>query len=93
MIIFKGTVTVSNTETAGAAVNNTNKTVIFKNCAPFINCITEIYNTQADKFQDIDIVMLMYNTIEMNQLKTIITILLIFLLITIKVFHSNLNGK
>ena len=30
---------------AGAAANNTNKKVIFKNCAPFTNCISEIYNT------------------------------------------------
>ena len=26
---------------AGAAVNNTNKKVIFKNCAPFTDCITK----------------------------------------------------
>ena len=28
-----------------AAVNNTNKKVIFKNCAPFTNCISEMNNT------------------------------------------------
>ena len=33
---------------AGAAVNNTNKKVIFQKCAPFTDCITEIYNTQID---------------------------------------------
>ena len=37
---------------AGAAVNNTNKKVIFKNYAPFTNFITEIYNTQVDEAQD-----------------------------------------
>ena len=44
-ILVKGTITVPKTTAAGAAVNNTNKEVIFKNCAPFTNCITEINNT------------------------------------------------
>ena len=44
-ILVKGTITVANTSTAGAAANNTNKKVIFKNCAPFTNCISEINNT------------------------------------------------
>ena len=35
-----------------------------KNCAPFINCISEIDNTQIDNTKDIDIVMPMYNLIE-----------------------------
>ena len=30
---------------AGAAVNDINKKVIFKNCASFSDCITEINNT------------------------------------------------
>ena len=63
-ILLKGTITVNNTAAAGAAANNTNKKVIFKNCAPFTNCISEINNTQIDNAKDIDIVMLMYNLIE-----------------------------
>ena len=63
-IIVKGTITVNDTANAGAAANNTNKKVIFKNCAPFTNCISEINNTQADNAKDIDIVMPMYNLIE-----------------------------
>ena len=63
-ILVKGTISVNNTATAGAAVNNTNKKVIFKNCAPFTNCINEINNTQIDNAKDIDIVMPMYNLIE-----------------------------
>ena len=59
-ILVKGTVSINNTAAAGAAANNTNKKVIFKNCAPFTNCISEINNTQID----IDIVMPMYNLIE-----------------------------
>ena len=62
-ILVKGTITVNNTETA-AASNNRNKKVIFKNCAPFTNCISEINNTQVDNAKDIDIVMSMYNLIE-----------------------------
>ena len=62
-ILVKGTITVSNTGTA-AAPNNKNKKVIFENCAPFINCISEINNTQLDNAEDIDIVMPMYNLIE-----------------------------
>ena len=45
-ILVKGTITVNDTSAAGAAQNNTRKNVIFKNCAPFTNCISEINNTQ-----------------------------------------------
>ena len=58
-ILVKG-----NTAAADAAVNNTNKTVIFKNCAPCTNCISKINNMQIDNAKDIDIVMPMYNLIE-----------------------------
>ena len=44
-IVVKGTITVNNTAAADADANNTNKKVIFKNCAPFTNCISEINNT------------------------------------------------
>ena len=40
------------------------KEIAFKNCAPFISCISEINNTQVDNAKDIDIVMPMYNLIE-----------------------------
>ena len=63
-ILVKGTITVNNTAAQGAAANNTNKKVIFKNCAPFTNCISELNNTQIDNAKDIDIVMPMYNLIE-----------------------------
>ena len=62
-ILVKGTISVNNTAAQGAAANNTNK-VIFKNCTPFTNCISEINNTQIDSAKDIDIVMPMYNLIE-----------------------------
>ena len=63
-ILVRGTISVNNTAADGAAANNTNKKVIFKNCAPFTNCISEINNTQIDNAKDIDIVMRMYNLME-----------------------------
>ena len=59
----KGTITVPHISAQGAAPNNRNK-VIFKNCAPFINCINEINDTQVDNAHDIDVVMLMYNLLK-----------------------------
>ena len=47
-ILVKGTISVNNTATVGAAVNNTNKKVIFKTCAAFTNCINKINNIQVD---------------------------------------------
>ena len=63
-ILVKGNMSVNNTVGAGAAANNTNKKVIFKNCSPFTNCISKINNTQIDNAEYIDIVMPMYNLIE-----------------------------
>ena len=63
-ILVKGTISVNNTAAAGAAANNDDKKIIFKNCAPFTNCISEINNTQTDNAKDIDIAMPMYNLIE-----------------------------
>ena len=63
-IRVKGTITVSNTAAAGAAVNNTNKKVKFKNFVPFTDCITKINNAQVDYAQKIDVVMSVYNLIE-----------------------------
>ena len=53
-ILVKGTIIVNNTGT-DTAPNNRNNKVIFKNCAPFTNCISEISNTQIDNAKDIDI--------------------------------------
>ena len=63
-ISVKGTITVNNTAGADADANNTNKKVIFKNCAPFTTCISQINNTEVDNVKDIDIVMPLYNLIE-----------------------------
>ena len=63
-ILVKGNISVNNTAAAASAVNNTNKKLIFKNCAPFINWISKINNTQIDSAEYIDIVIPMYNLIE-----------------------------
>ena len=52
-VLVKGTITVPNTAAAGVAVNNANKNLIFKNCPPFTDCITEINNAQVDDAQNL----------------------------------------
>ena len=65
-IIVKGTITINETGADAAArqADERDKGVSFKNCAPLINCISEINNTQIDNAKNIDIVMPMYNLIE-----------------------------
>ena len=63
-ILVKRTITVSNMAAAGTLVNNTNKKLIFKNCPPSTDCITEINNKQVDDVQKIDVVTPMYSLIE-----------------------------
>ena len=58
-----GNITVNNTAAGGAAADNTNKTVRFKNCAPS-SCISKINNAQIDNAEYIDTVMPIYNLIE-----------------------------
>ena len=61
-----------NTAVAGSAANNNDKKIIFKNCAPFTDCICEISHTQVDNVKDINVAMPMYYPIEHsdNYLKT-----------------------
>ena len=49
---------------AARQADDKNKGVIFENCTPFINCISEIDNTQVHNAKDIDIVMPMYNLLD-----------------------------
>ena len=46
--------------------NNTkrNKSVAFKSNAPFINCISKVNGIQIGNAEDLDVVMLMYNSLE-----------------------------
>ena len=65
-ILVKGTITITGAGNDDAAkrLDERNKGVIFKNCAPFTKCISRINNTEIDNAKDIDIVMSMYNLIE-----------------------------
>ena len=65
-ILVKGTITIAGAgdDAAARQADERDKGVVFKNCAPFTNCISEINNTQVDNAKDIDIVMPMYNLIE-----------------------------
>ena len=65
-ILVKGTITITGAGDNDAAkrLDERNKGVIFKKCAPFTKCISRINNKDIDDAQDIDIVMPMYNLIE-----------------------------
>ena len=63
-VLITGNISVNNIAGDKAKANNTNKKVIFKNSAPFTNCISKIINAQVDNASDIDIVMPRYNVKE-----------------------------
>ena len=77
-ILVKGTITIAGAgdDAAARQADERDKGVIFKNCAPFTNCISEINDTQVDNAKDIDIVMPMYNLIEYsdNYVKTSVSL-------------------
>ena len=66
----KGTITVfgAGATAADRATDRIYKQIIFKNCAPFNNCISEINNTQVDNAKDIDILNPIYNFIEYSSI-------------------------
>ena len=65
-ILVSGTITITGAGADDAAkqLDERNKGVIFKNCAPFTDCISEIYNTPVANAKYIDIAMPMHNFIE-----------------------------
>ena len=65
-ILVKGKIKIKGegADAAAKQADERDKGVAFKNCAPFINCISEINSTQVDNAKDIDIIMPMYNLIE-----------------------------
>ena len=65
-MLVKGKITVTGAEDDPAAIqaDERDKSVAFKNCAPFTNCISEINNTQIVNAKDIYIVMSMHDLIE-----------------------------
>ena len=58
------TITGAGDDEAAKRLGERNKGVAFKSCAPFINCKSEINNTQIDNAKHIDIVIPMHNLIE-----------------------------
>ena len=64
-ILAKENISTNNAAAADADANNNNNNnnnnnkAIFKNCAPFTDCISEINNTPVDNAKYIDIVMSM----------------------------------
>ena len=65
-ILVKGTITITGKgkDAAARRLDEKNKCVIFKNCAPVTKCISKINDTEIGSAQDIDIVIPMYNLIE-----------------------------
>ena len=65
-IFVKGRITITGhgDDAAARELDERNKGVKFKNCAPYTKCIRRKNNKDIDNAQDIDIVMPMYNLIE-----------------------------
>ena len=65
-ILVSGTITVvgARADDAARVTDGKNEQTMFKNCAPFTDCITEINNTQVDNAKDLDLAMPMYNLTE-----------------------------
>ena len=65
-ILVKGTIKITGAgdDDTTKRLDERNKSVIFKNCAPFTKCVNTINGTEIDNAQDIDIVMPLYELIE-----------------------------
>ena len=61
-IVVKGTISVTNPDNA-----KRNKSVAFKNNAPFINCISKINGVQIGNAENLHVVMPMYNLLEYSK--------------------------
>ena len=66
------TITGDGDNAAARQSDERNKGIVFKSCAPFANCKSEINNAEIDNAEDIDIVMPIYNLTEysLNYSKT-----------------------
>ena len=76
IIVNKKTFTADDFEAPNNTVNNANvtntinnntfgeKKLVFKNNAPFINCISKINGIKTDNAEDLDVVMSMYNLLD-----------------------------
>ena len=62
-IVVKGDITLEGDNDA----NERNKNLVFKNNAPFINCISKTNGVKMDNAEDLDVVMPMYNLLESSK--------------------------
>ena len=62
-ILVSGNITITGAGADDAAkrLDGRSKGVIFRNCAPFAECISEINNTQIDNAKYLNVVMPIYN--------------------------------
>ena len=61
-VVVKGDITVTESNNA-----ERNESVVFKNNAPFINCISKINVVQIDNAEALHVVMPMYNVYEYSK--------------------------
>ena len=61
--------TVANVTATNNANNNAfgEKKLVFKNNAPFINCVSKINGVKIDNAEDLDVVMPMYHLLEYSK--------------------------
>ena len=61
--------TAANATATNTASNNVfgEKKLVFKNNAPFMNCVSKINGVQIDNAEDLDVVMPMYNLLEYSK--------------------------
>ena len=62
-IVVKGNIIVTNPDGA-----KRNKSVAFKNNAPFINCISKINGVQINNVEDLDVITPMHNLLEYTKI-------------------------
>ena len=77
LLLLKKTCTADDIDAPNNAEANANnnannnafgdKKLVFKNNAPFINCISKINGVKIDNAEDLDVVMPMYNLLEYNK--------------------------
>ena len=61
-IVVKGNIIVTDPDNA-----KRNKATVFKNNAPFINCLSKINGVKIDNAEDLDVIMPMYHLLEYSK--------------------------
>ena len=65
-IVIKGTITLTK-DADREFIDVRNRSLVFKNNAPFTNCISKINNVLIDNAEDLDVIMPVYNLIEYSK--------------------------